>query len=207
MERLHNKQSSKVVYHFVYKTINLINGNFYYGIHSTTDLDDGYLGSGLLIEKAIKKHGPNNFKREIIQFFPSKEGARELERQIVNEQLLENRNCYNRALGGQGGFLGNSAVKKMRKSKLGKPSWNSGTGRKPKNCSVCGVKLVHVDATKCSKHKGMFGSKNPACKGRLYITPCGVFETKIEAAAANGLTVQSFSRRLVSEPDKYKVQK
>lgn len=33
-------------YHFLYKTTNLLNSKVYYGMHSTNDLNDGYLGSG-----------------------------------------------------------------------------------------------------------------------------------------------------------------
>lgn len=35
-------------YNYVYKTTNSINGRFYYGVHSTDDLNDGYLGSSEL---------------------------------------------------------------------------------------------------------------------------------------------------------------
>jgi hypothetical protein len=45
------------MYKLVYKTVNNISNKIYVGVHSTEDLDDGYLGSGLLLNRAIKKNG------------------------------------------------------------------------------------------------------------------------------------------------------
>ena len=64
-----------LMYHFIYKTTNTENGKFYYGIHSTENLNDGYLGSGLLIRTAISKYGKDNFTREIISFHDTREEA------------------------------------------------------------------------------------------------------------------------------------
>lgn len=45
------------MYHIVYLTTNLVNNKIYVGVHSTYNLDDGYLGSGKLISKAKEIHG------------------------------------------------------------------------------------------------------------------------------------------------------
>lgn len=87
-------------YNFLYKITNLINGKFYYGIHSTNDIDDGYMGSGVMIKKAIKKYGIENFKKEIIQFTEDRRSLILLEKQFINEELLKDKNCYNMVLGG-----------------------------------------------------------------------------------------------------------
>jgi hypothetical protein len=50
---------------FIYKTTNLINGKIYVGQYSGKK--DNYLGSGLLIKKAIKKYGRENFVRDILE--------------------------------------------------------------------------------------------------------------------------------------------
>lgn len=89
-------------YHIVYKTINTINGKYYYGVHSTKDLNDGYLGSGTLLRQAILKHGAQNFQREIIEFFDTREDAFRYERVLVNEELVADSNCYNICVGGSG---------------------------------------------------------------------------------------------------------
>jgi len=48
---------NKIKYHFLYKTTNLINNKYYYGMHSTYKLDDGYLGSGNRLRYSIRKYG------------------------------------------------------------------------------------------------------------------------------------------------------
>ena len=52
---------NKIKYHFLYKTTNLINNKYYYGMHSTYKLDDGYLGSGKRLRYSIRKYGKENF--------------------------------------------------------------------------------------------------------------------------------------------------
>jgi group I intron endonuclease len=67
-------------FNFVYITTNLINGKKYIGDHSSNDLNSAktknYIGSGRpYFKNAIKKYGKENFKREILEFFPSKQEA------------------------------------------------------------------------------------------------------------------------------------
>lgn len=90
-------------YHFLYKTTNLLNEKFYIGIHSTNNLNDGYLGSGKILKHSLKKYGKENFKIEILEFFGSRELLMEKEKQLVNEDLLKNINCMNLKTGGDGG--------------------------------------------------------------------------------------------------------
>lgn len=94
---------STPIYHFVYKTTNTINGKIYIGVHSTVNLDDGYIGSGKQFLKAVSKYGKPNFKREIIEFFNTSEEAYAFEEKIVNESFIKNKNTYNVALGGHPG--------------------------------------------------------------------------------------------------------
>ena len=91
-------------YHILYKTTCTITGNFYIGVHSTVNLEDGYLGSGKRLGNSIKKHGKENHAREILEFFESREELIKREREIVNEDLLENKKCMNLKPGGYGGL-------------------------------------------------------------------------------------------------------
>lgn len=88
-------------YNYFYKITNTINGHFYYGVHSTDDLNDGYMGSGTRLKKAIEKYGIDNFKKEIIRYCSNREEAYELEEETVTESLIKDNNCYNIILGGE----------------------------------------------------------------------------------------------------------
>lgn len=88
-------------YHYFYKITNNINNHFYYGVHSTDKLDDGYMGSGKNLRLAYKEYGIENFTKEIIKFFDSSDEAFEYESEIVNEELVKNDDCYNIQTGGK----------------------------------------------------------------------------------------------------------
>lgn len=89
-------------YGFIYMTTNLIDGKKYIGMH--TDFTDDYLGSGILLARAIKKHGKENFSREIIAYAETKEelGALEIYFIKIND-AVNNDDFYNIHEGGYGG--------------------------------------------------------------------------------------------------------
>lgn len=93
------------MYYTFYKITNLINQKFYYGVHQTEDLNDEYLGSGRAICNAVKKYGKENFKKEILKFFNSREEMFAYEHDFVTEDLVRNSMCYNMNIGGYGGTL------------------------------------------------------------------------------------------------------
>lgn len=95
---------NKNKFYFIYKTTNLKNGKYYIGMHVTSNLDDGYLGSGKILRNSIYFHGKENFKREIIEFCNDKLSLIEKEREIVNEDLINEAKCMNLVVGGQGGY-------------------------------------------------------------------------------------------------------
>jgi len=91
-------------YHFIYKTTNNLSGRYYIGMHSTNNLDDGYLGSGNRIILAIRKHGKENFTREILEFYDSRFELKKKEEEILTLDEIAKKDCMNLVVGG-GGFM------------------------------------------------------------------------------------------------------
>jgi len=56
------------MYYIVYETTNNINGHIYIGVHITSVIDDGYVGSGKVLQRAIKKYGLEYFTRKIYSY-------------------------------------------------------------------------------------------------------------------------------------------
>lgn len=86
----------------VYQTTNLINNKIYIGVHQTENVDDGYLGSGTVFEKAVVKYGRENFSRKILFEGMNREEILSKERKIVNRAFVNRNDTYNIALGGIG---------------------------------------------------------------------------------------------------------
>ena len=98
-------------YHFIYKTTNILSGKYYIGMHSTDNLEDGYLGSGNRLRLAVRKHGKENFKREILEFCNSREELIKKEIEIITVDEISKKECINLKVGGQGGWSENAKVK------------------------------------------------------------------------------------------------
>lgn len=96
----------------LYKTTNNINGKYYIGIHTTDNLDDGYIGSGWLFKKALKKYGKDSFTREILEVFDNREDALLAEKEYVIT-VDEDENSYNLRTGGFGGTTHSETTKKL----------------------------------------------------------------------------------------------
>jgi len=106
-------------YHIIYRTHNLINQKEYTGKHSTTDLNDGYYGSGLGIRSAIKKYGIENFAVEIMSYHDMQISALNAEAKIVDEEYVDRSDTYNREIGGNGQIGNNVRNKTTVKDKDG----------------------------------------------------------------------------------------
>jgi hypothetical protein len=92
------------VFYTIYKITNKINGKIYIGKHQTKDLNDGYMGSGKLIQAAIQKYGLNNFDKEILFIFKTEREMNAKEAELVTEEFVKEDTNYNLCPGGQGGW-------------------------------------------------------------------------------------------------------
>lgn len=78
-----------MVKYIIYQTTCVVNNKFYIGQHKCKKADDTYLGSGILLKKALKKYGKNNFIREILHICKNEKELNKKEKEIVNEDLLK----------------------------------------------------------------------------------------------------------------------
>ena len=109
------------MYYLIYKITNTINNKIYIGKHQTENREDGYMGSGKLLNRAIQKYGIDKFKKEILFECNSLEEMNEKETEIVDDEFVARLDTYNVKLGGQGGwdFCNNNSEMQSKKAKKG----------------------------------------------------------------------------------------
>lgn len=100
------------VYGYVYKITNKLNGKCYIGQRKSQKVDEHYWGSGNLIQAATKKYGVENFDRVILEWCNSKEELNQSEIKWISEYDSV-RTGYNLSPGGNGGYLGEVASRKV----------------------------------------------------------------------------------------------
>jgi group I intron endonuclease len=152
-------------YHYLYKTTNLKNGKFYVGMHSTDNLYDGYLGSGMYLRRSIRKYGKDNFKLEILEFFGTREILIEQEEKL-NLNFIKDSMCMNLRTGGTSAVLGNTFAKGTRseesKAKMRKPK----TEEHKKNIALANIgkkaskkTRKKMSDSRCGENNVMYGRK------------------------------------------------
>lgn len=89
---------------YLYQITNNLNGKIYVGVHQTANLQDGYMGSGKVIQRALAKHGVENFTKVILETFEDEKSMYAREAELVNDEFLSREDVYNIRRGGLGGF-------------------------------------------------------------------------------------------------------
>ena len=148
----------------IYKTTNKTNGKFYIGKHQTENINDNYLGSGVALEKAIKKYEKDLFFKEILFIFETEDEMNKKEKEILTEEFIATNKTYNMGVGGEGGshFKGKSHTTetKQKLSELAKKRVHSAETKK--KISDVNRKRVLSDETKkklSEKAKERFSNK------------------------------------------------
>lgn len=187
--------------HIVYVTTSQDSGKWYIGVHSTDNIDDGYLGSGKILKNSISKYGKDRHKRRILFDCKSREEALSLEKTMLTESALNSEKCMNLCEGGLGGNLGATPwnkdkklskdhINKLSEAKQGYIPWNKGL-KAP-------YSQEQIDSMVQSRlNKSGYGQKQP--QTHEWITPEGNFKTSQEAADYYGLTKQAIHHRVKSE--------
>lgn len=110
-----------MIYRYIYK-ITCTNGSFkdkfYYGQHTTNNLNDGYKGSGKKILDYYKKY-PNDYIKEIIAYYNTDEALNTAEYEIIKEYINDPM-CLNIIAGGYYGKPSYDTRKKISESLKGK---------------------------------------------------------------------------------------
>lgn len=90
-------------YHYFYKIICKNSDEYYYGVHSTKNLNDGYCGSGKKLNKMYLQIGNTqlNFEKQILKFFETDDLMYQYERIVVDYELLKDIKCLNIVIGGK----------------------------------------------------------------------------------------------------------
>jgi hypothetical protein len=118
----------------VYKTTNILNNKIYVGKDERED--PNYIGSGVILHRAIKKYGKHNFKKEIIEHCDNLQQLNDREQfWIKSFNSTDKKIGYNITIGGDGGYTWGLLSEKKRKQHLqkfinaGKKHSNSPEGR------------------------------------------------------------------------------
>jgi hypothetical protein len=128
-------RASRRKHHIIYKTTCLVTGRYYIGMHSTDDLNDNYLGSGVRLKRSINKYGQDQHVRVILEDLPSRDAAAAREKELITPELRADRNCMNCGAGGLGAVdrpaTSEETRRKMsiaRKGKPHTPEWSAKIG-------------------------------------------------------------------------------
>jgi len=137
-------------FNYIYLITNKINGKIYVGKHSTNNLDDGYMGSGVVIKKAINKYGIENFTKDYLAFCDTENKLNWFEKFYIKKYKARETG-YNLTDGGDG-VLGWHHSEET-KEKLRKPLSES-TKQKLRDFNIG---LHHSEETKIKMHNSHIG--------------------------------------------------
>ncbi|MBQ5632522.1 MAG: hypothetical protein IIU99_05400 [Treponema sp.] len=96
-----------MIYYYTYKTTLLkgkLAGHYYYGLHRTNNLNDGYAGSGKIIKDYFKRYGKiehQTYIKEIISFYNNDDELNQAEYNLIGDKYQNDKLCLNLKEGGK----------------------------------------------------------------------------------------------------------
>jgi hypothetical protein len=149
---------------YVYLTTNLITGKQYVGDHFINVKDKKYYyGSGILISKSLKKYGEQNFFKEILDWFETKEEAFNSQEKYIQKYNTLQPNGYNISPKGGHQITGSfseDTLKILSDKSKGHIPWNKGKSMSKSSkdqMSKSHQGLSHSQKTKDKIGKGGLG--------------------------------------------------
>ena len=99
---------------YLYETTNLVNGMLYIGIKRLPKFKKSYLGSGLYLQRAVKKYGRKAFRARLLAWAYSKEELSKMEQRVIAEYRANygREALYNLAGGGYTGIVASAETRK-----------------------------------------------------------------------------------------------
>ena len=163
------------MFYYMYQITNKLNGKIYVGVHKTKDLNDGYMGSGKVIKRAIEKHGIENFEKVILETFEHAESMYAKEKEIVNDEFLAREDVYNLRRGGHGGFefinnndLNGTTVASIKRKELFETEWRAFWSKRHKEGILNAEPYDRNGSFKFNKHIQQLGNSPEArAKARI----------------------------------------
>ena len=180
-------------YYYLYQITCKLNGKIYIGVHKTNNLNDGYMGSGIILNRLIKSYGLENFEKIILEHFNNSNEMYSRESEIVTSEFIKREDVLNLREGGNG-WSGDTARKAgikgskllaQRQSQKGSKNSQYGTcciyrivdnGKEKKRINKNDLKIYLNDGwlkidhnppikfcTKCNKKLG-YRNKSGLCK-------------------------------------------
>lgn len=145
-----------MIYFYLYKITDPVTNNYYFGVHKTNNLEDGYMGSGVRLNKTIKQRS----RKTIVEFFDNTKDMYTREKEIVTKNLLADQHCLNCHEGGIGGdTISNHPEKENIIAKTKQTMLNKST-----------TKLEEINNKKARRGKsnGMYGTSRRGYDNPMY---------------------------------------
>ena len=91
-------------FRYIYKITNTDTNQYYYGKHTTSDINDGYMGSGIELKKYYELSGFTHIEKTIELFAVDDKDLNNKEYNTIGDKWQTDSMCLNVMPGGNGGF-------------------------------------------------------------------------------------------------------